>query len=189
MAEPINLPFGLWTRVCRRKHKFNHIRQVAPMCPHGRAHWRHLANTTELVLPLAHPSPPSKRWIDQPFLHSSRQKVPILYSGRHFPQKLPLPRGIWTHPGPQTKRHLYWFSHFCTDGRRVFLYFTMGRPFPPSKLPLPMGDVDSHLTHGSLGPPDSSTQMAPWSVQLFLQGSLVWQIDQQTDRQTTLFGQ
>ena len=28
--------------------KFNHIRQVAPMCPHGRAHWRHLANTTEM---------------------------------------------------------------------------------------------------------------------------------------------
>jgi len=33
MAEPINLPFGLWTWVVRRKHK----------CPHGRAHWRHLA--------------------------------------------------------------------------------------------------------------------------------------------------
>ena len=30
------------------KHKFSRIRQVAPMCPHGRAHWRHLSNTTEL---------------------------------------------------------------------------------------------------------------------------------------------
>jgi len=28
----------LWTMVGRRKHKFNHIRQVTPMCPHGRAH-------------------------------------------------------------------------------------------------------------------------------------------------------
>jgi len=37
-AEPIDLPFGLWTRVVRRKHKFNHIRQVAPMCPYGNAH-------------------------------------------------------------------------------------------------------------------------------------------------------
>ena len=46
-AEPIDLPSGLWTRVCRRKHKFNHIRQVAPLCPHGRAHWHNLANTTE----------------------------------------------------------------------------------------------------------------------------------------------
>jgi len=25
----------------------NHIRHVAPICPHGRTHWRHLANTTE----------------------------------------------------------------------------------------------------------------------------------------------
>ena len=44
-AEPNDLPFGLWTRVGRRKHKFNHIRQMAPMCPHERAHWRHLVNT------------------------------------------------------------------------------------------------------------------------------------------------
>jgi len=33
--------------VGRRKHKFNRIRQLAPMCPHGRACWRYLANTTE----------------------------------------------------------------------------------------------------------------------------------------------
>jgi len=32
-AEPIDLPFGLWTRLGRRKHKFNRVRQVAPMCP------------------------------------------------------------------------------------------------------------------------------------------------------------
>jgi len=28
----------------------------------------------------------------QPFLHSPRKKVPILYNGRPFRQKLPLPR-------------------------------------------------------------------------------------------------
>jgi len=28
-------------------HKFNRIGQVTPMCPHGRTHCRHLANTTE----------------------------------------------------------------------------------------------------------------------------------------------
>jgi len=43
MAELIDLPVGLWTRVGRRKHKFNRIRQVASMCPH----WRNLANTIE----------------------------------------------------------------------------------------------------------------------------------------------
>jgi len=36
MAEEIDLLFGLWTWVGRRKHKFNRIRQMAPMCPHGR---------------------------------------------------------------------------------------------------------------------------------------------------------
>ena len=46
-AKPLELPFGLWNRVGRRKHKFNRIRQVAPKCPHGRAHWRHLANTIQ----------------------------------------------------------------------------------------------------------------------------------------------
>jgi len=47
MAERIDLPFGFWTRVGRRKHGFNRIRQVASMCHHGMAHLRNLANTTE----------------------------------------------------------------------------------------------------------------------------------------------
>jgi len=47
MAEPIDLPFGLWTSVGRRKHDFNRVRQGAPTCPHGRPNWRHLANTIE----------------------------------------------------------------------------------------------------------------------------------------------
>ena len=33
MAEPIDLPFGLWTRMCWRMHKFSCICQVTPMCP------------------------------------------------------------------------------------------------------------------------------------------------------------
>ena len=48
MAEPIDLSFVFWTRVGRRKHKFNHIRQVALMCQHGMALCRHIANTMEL---------------------------------------------------------------------------------------------------------------------------------------------
>jgi len=46
-AEPIDLPFGLWATMGRRKHKCNCICPVVPMCPHGRAHWRHLVNTIE----------------------------------------------------------------------------------------------------------------------------------------------
>jgi len=48
MAELIDLPFGLWTRVGRRKHKFNHICKTAPMCPHGRANRLQPENTIEL---------------------------------------------------------------------------------------------------------------------------------------------
>jgi len=58
----------------------------------------------------------------------------------------------WAHLRPQPKRHLDQFSRFCTDDRRASLYFTMGRPFSPSKLPLPMEDLDPHLIHGSLPP-------------------------------------
>jgi len=42
-AERVDLPFGLWTRAGRRKHRFNRIRQVAPTCPHRKhsgATWR-----------------------------------------------------------------------------------------------------------------------------------------------------
>jgi len=48
--EPIDLPFGLWTRAGRRKHKFNCICQVAPMFSRGRADWHHLANTIKSSL-------------------------------------------------------------------------------------------------------------------------------------------
>jgi len=47
MAEPIDLPFGLWTRAGQRKHKFDRIRHGCANVPRGRAHWRHLANTIE----------------------------------------------------------------------------------------------------------------------------------------------
>jgi len=47
-----------------------------------------------------------------------------------------------------------------------------------------MGDVNPHLIHGPFSPPMSSTQTASRSVQPFLQGSLVWQTDRPTDRQT-----
>jgi len=38
-------------------------------------------------------------------------------------------------------------------------------------------DLDPHLIHGYLGPPESSTRMASRSVRPFLQGSLVGQTD------------
>jgi len=58
------------------------------------AHWRHLPNTTELVLPSAQPSPQPKRQTD-PF-HSfctPHGRKSLLFSGRPFLPKLPLPMG------------------------------------------------------------------------------------------------
>jgi len=46
-AELIDLPFGLWVRVVRRRQKFSRFRQLAPIVYYGTAHWRHLANTIE----------------------------------------------------------------------------------------------------------------------------------------------
>ena len=37
-AEPIDFPFGLWTRVDQKKHRFIRICQMVPLCPHGKAH-------------------------------------------------------------------------------------------------------------------------------------------------------
>jgi len=54
------------------------------------------------------------------------------------------------------------------------------------KIALPMGNLDPHVTHDSLGPSKPTTQAASWSVQPCLQGSIVWH--RQTDRQTTLLG-
>jgi len=46
-VEAVDFPFWLWTQVGLRKHKFDRIHRVSPICPHGRAHWRHLANMIE----------------------------------------------------------------------------------------------------------------------------------------------
>jgi len=43
------------------------------------------------------------------------------------------------HPSLYPKRHLDRFSRFCTDDRRVSLYFTMGRPFSPQNCPFSLG--------------------------------------------------
>ena len=44
-----------------------------------------------------------------------------------------------THLSLYPKRHLDWFSHFCTAHGRRSLYFYNGSLLPPSKLPWRMG--------------------------------------------------
>jgi len=54
--------------------------------------------------------------------------------------------------------------------------------FSPSKFPIHARGSGPSSNAWFLGPPESTLQMASWSVQLFLQSSQSWQ----TDRQTTL---
>ena len=91
------------------------------------------------------------------------------------------------HPSPQPKRHPYRFGRLCTDDRRMSLYFTMGRLFSPKNLPLPMGNLDPNLIHGSPGLPKSSTQTAsPIGAAVFagLTSVTVRQTDRPTDHAT-----
>jgi len=52
-------------RIAAADGRFNRIRKLAPMCPPMRAHWRNLANTIELVLTSANPSPQPKEHFDR----------------------------------------------------------------------------------------------------------------------------
>jgi len=56
------------------------------------------------------------------------------------------------YPSPRPKQHLDRFSRFRIGDRRLSQYFTMGRPFPPSKLSLPMGDLHPPFNTWFLGP-------------------------------------
>jgi len=98
----------------------------------------------------------------QSFLHSSQQKVPMLYNGRAFPQKLALPLLMeasgrhlicnflgHSEPTIQTaSRSVQKFSHWWLQSVPI-LY--NGRPYPP-KLSLPMGYLEPNLTFDFLGP-------------------------------------
>jgi len=81
----------------------------------------------------------------------------------------------------QPKRHLDRFSPFCTDDYRVSRTSQWDAPF--LKIAPSHGDLHPHLTHGSTGQPESSTQTASRSVQPFLRGSgLAIVTDRQIDR-------
>ena len=104
----------------------------------------------------------------QPFLHSAQQTVSILHNGRPFRPTLPLPMEIL-----QSIRNSISISlPVCAQLEADSPYTLQLAPLSP-KLRLPIGDLDPHLIHGSLVPPEFSTQKASRLVQPFLQGSLV----------------
>ena len=118
------------------------------MCPPMRAHWRHLANTIELVHPSAYLSPRPKLQTDRFSRFCTAHGTKSLYftMGAPIHQNCPFP---WRHLDPQlihdslgpcepkTHSQVDRFSRFCTTDYRVSLYFTMVRPFLPQNCPFP----------------------------------------------------
>jgi len=89
----------------------------------------------------------------------------------------PTPSNAWFlgPPKSSTQFHLDQFSLFHSSQQSVPILYN-GPPFT-LKIINSHGDVNLHLIHGSLDPPESSTKMASQSVELFLQGLLLWQND------------
>ena len=139
-------------------------------CPSIRAHWRHLANMIELVHPSAHLSPQPKRQMDRFSRFSTAYDRERVYFAMGAPvhQNCAFPCGIWTSHVTRCFQSMRVHNPNGTSiGSVTFaqmtvacLYFTMVCLFPPSKLPLPMWASGPHVIRGSLGPPESRTQMA-----------------------------
>jgi len=123
----------------------------------------------------------------QPFLNRSWQSSSGMPGHVLSPNNCPFAWGIWA-PSNTCLLGTTWVHNLngISIGSAVFAQmiahclYTLKWGAHPLKIALPMGDLDHHQTHGSLGPPACSTQMASRSVQPFLQGSLVWQTDHAT---------
>jgi len=160
-----------------------------------------VASMTEFVFPSAHRSPQPKRYLNQfsgfcavhvrVSLGMSQHALPI-----PFPSKLlllnfhgwiphsgpPLIRIPWAHPSPQPTPHLDWFSRLCTDDRSVPILYN-GPPLHPKIAPS-HGGCEPHLTHGSLGPSESSTKWHLDRFSHFCRAQYCDRQDEQMDRPT-----
>jgi len=126
--------------------------------------WRFLGPSTVL-----NPNGISSTSAIQPFLHNSRQSIPILYNGEAFPLKIATSHeGIWTvfkiHNSlgpskPKTQMASRLFQPFFSQITTECPYILYNEP-PHARS---HGDLDLHLWF--LGPPESSTQTASRSVQ------------------------
>jgi len=91
---------------------------------------------------------------------------------------------IGAHPSQYSKWHLDCISHFSTTDHILSLYFTMGWDMSPQNCPFPWGNRGHDLTHGSLGPPESTTQTGCQLIQPFCMPHSLCPTDRhtQTDR-------
>ena len=96
-----------------------------------------------------------------------------------------LPCGYWWLNDPfycMPLLTIEWSLLLCILQQKLPMLFN--GPVNSAELPLPVGDLDSHLIHGSLGPPESAPQTSSWLVQPFLHCTSIWPTYRQTDRYT-----
>jgi len=132
------------------------------MCPQGRAHWHHLANTIKLVLFSAHPSSQPKLQIDRfsrfCTVHG-RKCMLILYNGDPFPKIVPSRGKIGT---PSISRFLEadraHNPNCITIGSAIFAQVTAECQYTLSWVPLSPNIDPSHV--GS-GPPSKTRFLGP----------------------------
>jgi len=97
-------------------------------CPSTMAHWRHLANTIELVHPSAHSSPQSKRQMDRFSRFCTAYGRKCLYHTMGIPihQNCPFPWKVWTShvtrdafgPSPLPSNRHHRSNGDCLEGKR-----------------------------------------------------------------------
>jgi len=128
------------------------------MCPPMWAHWRHLANMTEL--PLAHPSPQPKGQIDRfsCFCTAHGRKSLYFTTGVPFPQNCPFSWRIWASSNSRflgsSRDHN---PNGITIDSAVFAQMTAECPYTLIWAPLSPkiapshGDLNPYLAHDSMG--------------------------------------
>ena len=144
------------------------------------------------------PSPNPERHLNRLSHFCTDHDKELLYitTGRSFPLLLLLPmrdlnpRNTWF-IGPTRNLNRNGISF----GSAVFAQFAAEFPYTlqwaapsPLKIAPLHGYLDPRLIYGSFGQPESSTQTASRSVVSFLQGSLLWQTDQQTSATRSVLG-
>ena len=130
----------------------------------------------------------------QSFLHSLRQKVPILYNGRPYPPELPLPMGdldlpcnkwcfrpMRAHNPNGTSIGSGVFAQMTAEWLYCLQWFAC---FPLKIVPSYVGIWTSCNTW-FIGPTQARNANGNLIVSaVFLQGSLVWHTDRATERAT-----
>jgi len=131
------------------------------MCPPMWAHWHHLANMIELVLPSAYPHQQPKRQIDRFGCFCTAHGKRSLYftMADPLPQNCPFSWGS----GPNLTRFLgsirAHHPNGISIGSAVFVQMTADCPYTLQLDALPMRDLGPHLIHGSLGHPSPQPKL------------------------------